>query len=133
MHVLNNVVEDWGGNFCDDEKHEAFGASSRLGAQMLLENNYFSARASANACKAAVNIDAGFVKAVGNVSKNGAIILQNLPKRVFNPKAPAAEYYDYVAEKMTDAQRAQIITAAGPRWGGSVTQIARRAPNPSQN
>jgi pectate lyase len=133
MHVLNNVVEDWGGNSCDDEKHEAFGASSVSGAQMLLENNYFSARASARACKTAVHIDDGFVKAVGNVSENGAIIRQNLPKLVFNPKAPAAEYYAYVANKMTNALRAQIISAAGPRWGGSVTQIARHAPNSSPN
>jgi pectate lyase len=64
MHVLNNVVEDWGGNSCEDRRHEAFGASSVLGAQMLLENNYFRARASASACKTAVQIIGGFVKAV---------------------------------------------------------------------
>jgi pectate lyase len=116
MHVFNNIVEDWGGNSCVNENHKAFGASSVLGAQMLLENNYFRARANVGACKTAVQIDGGFVKAKGNVRKNGAIIRNNLPKRVFNPNAPAPEQYDYVSDTMTNALRAQIIGAAGPRW-----------------
>jgi pectate lyase len=133
MHVLNNVVEDWGGKSCDDQKHEAFGASSVFGAQMLLENNYFGARANSSACKTAVQIGGGFVKAVGNVSERGAIIQENLPRRVFNPKTPAPEHYHHVAEKMTDRLRRQIIAAAGPRWGRSFMQTARGILNTSQN
>ena len=124
MHVLNNVVEDWGGKSCDGRRPKAFGASSVSGAQMLLENNFFSARGSADECKAAVKIDGGFVKANGNLSKNGAMIQNNLPKRVFNPRAPAPERYDYVPDKMTNALRAQIIDAAGPQW----TVLSRRLP-----
>jgi len=123
VHALNNVVKNWGSDICHDAIAEAFAASSRSGAQLFLENNLFSARNSAQACKVATNIEGGFVRATGNVSENGAIIRQYGPTRVFDPHKVAPEYYDYTPEPMTAALEAYVERNVGPRLNVPVPDI----------
>ncbi len=121
VHVLNNVVKNWGSDSCS--KGDAFGASSKTGAQLFLENNLFSARKSANACKVATDIEGGYVRAAGNVAENGAIIGQKWPAGVFDPGKVAPEYYEYTPPPMTATLQSAVENSVGPRLGGPVTGI----------
>jgi pectate lyase len=120
VHVLNNVVKNWGNNSCAGG--EAFGASSKTGAQLFLENNLFSARV-VGACKVATYIEGGYIKATGNVASNGAILRQKWPAGVFDPKKAAPEYYEYAPLPMTSEMQLDVENSVGPRLGGPVPEI----------
>ncbi|HEY8278127.1 MAG TPA: hypothetical protein VIH99_00800 [Bdellovibrionota bacterium] len=117
LHAFNNVMRNWGANNCNDEKDEAFAASTASGAQLLLESNWFEARPGAGSCKQAVNLEGGSVRAAGNDMKNGAKVAQNQPTRVFNPT------YQDGRKPMTTALRNKIMKNTGPRLGGPVTTL----------
>jgi pectate lyase len=105
VHVFNNVMKFWGEEGGCRRRNDDWAASAIGEAQLLLENNVMVARA--DGCKLAVQIGekpksaerrgSGFVRAGGNRAENGAMLADNQPDKVFNPrdKGNAAYAYDY--------------------------------------
>jgi pectate lyase len=112
-HLYNNYVRNWG----------LFGARVQTVGQMYVENNVFRARhdvratmvtANGNGCNDAhTRCDArsGYLRASGNLLRNGARLQINRPGKVFVP----SHYYRYHADPATPALARRIREKAGLR------------------
>lgn len=97
VHLLNNVIENWGRDTaCDTGTDFGWAVSATGGAQMLAEGNYFEARRGNDRCKAAFTVgerasDDGSERGVGILSRsrnllaNGARDDGGQNRRVFTP------------------------------------------------
>lgn len=88
VHMFNNIIEDWGANWC---------AISRDGAQLLSEHNRWIPRPEGpfTALQPIKNESLGYIRSVGDVTENGATITEHQPELVFPEGVP----YEYELEE----------------------------------
>jgi pectate lyase len=127
VHVYNNFMRDW----------KLFGVRVERTGQVYLENNVMEAgrnrraaltTARGNGCndaKTRCDNRAGYLRAVGNLTQNGAVIRTNGPQLVF---APAA-LYSYQAVPATPVLATEITSGAG--WQERPDPVATPGASPA--
>ena len=106
LHMYNNVLSNWGTSGGGD------GVNSVYGARVLLENNVFEAGANTMAVRTTVPNYMevpGYIKARGNLARNGARVFSAEPERVFE----ASDLYEYRLAVANNSLASAVKTYAG--------------------
>lgn len=123
-HAYNNYILAW----------TAYGSRSERYAQLYLENNIYEADVNKAATKFVPGDDGcndkntacdktpGYIKAVGNIELNGAVIRQNEPQLVFSP----SEHYPYFAQTADEALKNDLKNKSGWQPTAKILDCTKR-------